>query len=299
VRKIIIFCVFVLIILNNLRPVQAMEGGDLALGKNVVKIELHTSSGGEGLCSGAVIDKYLILTAKHCLGITNSNANGIGIGATVYFPGSDTAKVNTERAKVVDFITTPGIQAGAGEGQVGLDIAFLIIDKNFPIPANQKLPSTELIQKWKLNLQAAYSYGYGLQANGTILNFPKRLLQNFSITTDETTNQLTLKHPTRDAFICGGDSGGPTYIEQDGLEYLIGPTSGTTLDSCKRESLPVPATTLVTSVINFADLYEQAKNRVGKFHFNMPSQISCIKGKLSKKVAGVSPKCPSGYKKKT
>ena len=280
-------------------PVQAMEGGDLALGKNVVKIELYTSSGGRGLCSGAVIDKYLILTAKHCLGITSSNANGMGIGATVYYPGADSAKVNTEKAKVIDFITTPGIQAGAGEGQTSIDIAFLIIDKNFPIPANQQLPSSELIQKWKLNLQAAYSYGYGFQANGTILNTPKRMIQNFFSTTDETTNQLTLKHPTRDAFICGGDSGGPTYIEQDGLEYLIGPMSGTTLDSCKRESLPVPATTLVTSVINFTDLYEQAKNRARNFQSNIPSQITCIKGKLTKKVAGVNPKCPSGYKKKT
>ena len=280
-------------------PVQAMEGGDLALGKNVVKIELHTSSGGGGLCSGAVIDKYLILTAKHCLGITSSNASGIGIGATVYYPGVDSAKVNTEKAKVVDFITTPGIQAGAGEGQTGIDIAFLIIDKNFPIPANQQLPSAELIQKWKLNLQAVYSYGYGFQANGTILNSPKRMLQNFSSTTDVTTNQVTLKHSTRDSFICGGDSGGPTYVEQDGFEYLIGPMSGTNLDSCKRESLPVPATTLVTSFINFADLYEQAKNRASKFQSNIPTQITCIKGKLIEKVAGVNPKCPSGYKKKT
>jgi hypothetical protein len=31
---------------------------------------------------------------------------------------------------------------------------------------------------------------------------------------------------------------------------------------------------------------------------NVPSTITCVKGKLTKKVTGVKPKCPSGYKVK-
>lgn len=244
-----------------------------------------------------MIDKHIILTAKHCLRISDSNQKRIGIGSIVYWPGSDTSNNKTKKATVVDFITPSGTQEGAGEGQVSLDIAFLIIDKDFPIPANQRLATPELIQNWKLNSQPIYSYGYGLQANGKSLSIPKRMLQYFSSTTDESTNQLTLKHPTRDTFICGGDSGGPSYVEQSGFEYLLGPMSGTTLDSCKRESLQVPATSLVTSVINFNDLYERAKTKADKFQSSLRQQISCKKGKVTTKVQGTTPKCPKGFKK--
>jgi V8-like Glu-specific endopeptidase len=298
VKKKVFLSIFVLLLFSISLPAQAIEGGNLAPGKNVVSIFLKMPDGSTGKCSGAVIYKYLILTAKHCLGITSSNLNGSGIGATVYYPGADTSKINAEKAMVLDVITTTGLQAGAGEGQIGIDIAFLIIDKNFPIPTNQQLATSELIQNWKLNSQSVYSYGYGVQANGNSLSIPKRMLQNFSPTTDVSTNQLTLKHPTRDTFICGGDSGGPTYVEQNGVEYLIGPMSGTTLDSCKRDSLQIPATTLVTSLVNFNDLYERAKIRVAKFQPNLRQQITCVKGKLSKIVTGVNPKCPRGYKKK-
>jgi hypothetical protein len=34
------------------------------------------------------------------------------------------------------------------------------------------------------------------------------------------------------------------------------------------------------------------------FSINKSSTITCIKGKVTKKITGVSPVCPSGYKKK-
>jgi V8-like Glu-specific endopeptidase len=296
-QKKLIAISLVLLLSSISSPARAIEGGTLAPGANVVYILLKGSNNSTGLCSGSVIYKHLILTAKHCLGISDSNQQGIGIGSTVYWPGSDTSNSKTKKATVVDFITTPGTQAGAGEGQVSLDIAFLVIDKNFPIPANQQLATPELIQNWKLNSQPVYSYGYGMQANAQYLSIPKRMLQYFSSTTDESTNQLTLKHPTRDTFMCGGDSGGPTFVEQNGIEYLIGPMSGTTLDSCKRESLQVPATSLVTSVINFNDLYERAKTKADKFQSSLHQQITCKKGKMTIKVKGTTSRCPKGFKK--
>jgi hypothetical protein len=47
-------------------------------------------------------------------------------------------------------------------------------------------------------------------------------------------------------------------------------------------------------VLNYAVLAIQEEIQ----KYEKMTTITCVKGKLTKKVTGVSPKCPSGYKKK-
>ena len=43
---------------------------------------------------------------------------------------------------------------------------------------------------------------------------------------------------------------------------------------------------------------DEAKATIVELNKKLPQAITCIKGKLSKKVTAVNPKCPAGYKKK-
>jgi len=43
---------------------------------------------------------------------------------------------------------------------------------------------------------------------------------------------------------------------------------------------------------------EDLKEKLKKLQARLSSTITCIKGKESKKVTGLTPKCPTGYKKK-
>jgi hypothetical protein len=43
---------------------------------------------------------------------------------------------------------------------------------------------------------------------------------------------------------------------------------------------------------------DEANATIIALNKKLPQTINCVKGKLSKKVTAVSPKCPAGYKKK-
>lgn len=278
-------------------PVNAIEGGDLALGKNVVQITTYKPNS-VGICSGSVIAKNVILTAKHCLGITDILLTGIILGKEVYSPGSDISDPKVEKAKVLDFVTTSGVSTDGPDGPGSQDIAFLIIDKSFPVPANLRIPTNSQIQAWKALSQNSKTYGYGINSSGIKSFLPKKIEQKLSSSTEINLKQLTLNHATRDAYVCAGDSGGPTFIEENGFEYILGPMVGTNLSGCQRDSLPGPATSVITSLLEFDSLLQEAKVKAQLIPSTVNIQIVCFKGKMKKKISGTNPKCPTGYKKK-
>jgi secreted trypsin-like serine protease len=296
-RLITFLSILSLFISTSRVPVNAIEGGDLALGKNVVQITTYKPNS-VGICSGSVIAKNVILTAKHCLGITDILLTGIIIGKEVYSPGSDISDPKVEKAKVLDFVTTSGVSTDGPDGPGSQDIAFLIIDKSFPVPANLRIPTSSQIQAWKALSQNSKTYGYGINSSGIKSFLPKKIEQKLSSSKEINLKQLTLNHVTRDAYVCAGDSGGPTFIEENGFEYILGPMVGTNLSGCQRESLPGPATSVITSLLEFDSLLQEAKAKAQLIPATVNIQIVCFKGKTTKKISGTNPKCPTGYKKK-
>ena len=82
---------FVLILGSPLSS-SAIEGGESALGENVVTF-LRLSSDGKSfslpMCSGGLIDSRIVVTAKHCISKFNpENANFLNSDWKVSFPGA-------------------------------------------------------------------------------------------------------------------------------------------------------------------------------------------------------------------
>jgi hypothetical protein len=53
----------------------------------------------------------------------------------------------------------------------------------------------------------------------------------------------------------------------------------------------------ISNIQALSDL-DEANATIIALNKKLPQTINCVKGKLSKKVTAVSPKCPAGYKKK-
>ena len=114
---------------------------------------------------------------------------------------------------------------------------------------------------------------------------------------------------------CSGDSGGPITTTYKGdLLYLGQGLNGMNVYACGAGDGPVGGghpreMGLFSPVYRHLDLIKQAEEFVASQKASEPKvetksegkvavSITCVKGKLTKKVTGANPKCPKGYKKK-
>jgi hypothetical protein len=112
--------------------------------------------------------------------------------------------------------------------------------------------------------------------------------------------------------LCDGDSGaGYTKLLSDKYIYLgAAGAGGKNQHNCEtyQPALNSEAINGADPVYLFTDLIAQAEKYVVDNPYVEPKStasssnkkvtISCIKGKIAKKVVGVNPKCPAGFKKK-
>ena len=111
---------------------------------------------------------------------------------------------------------------------------------------------------------------------------------------------------------CPGDSGGPiTTIYKGGLLYLGQGLAGANVYACGAGDSKSKENTLdsfgwFSPVFKHLDLLKEAEAyvaqqiTVNKSATSKPTtSITCVKGKLTKKITSLKPKCPAGYKKKS
>jgi secreted trypsin-like serine protease len=99
--------------------------------------------------------------------------------------------------------------------------------------------------------------------------------------------------------ICGGDSGSPLLKKVGNDWFYIGAQSSGNGAGCTKtcDANCVATQGLAfynANLVSEAFKYVEAQAPVA----TKKSTITCVKGKLNKKVTAVSPKCPTGYKKK-
>jgi hypothetical protein len=138
------------------------------------------------------------------------------------------------------------------------------------------------------------------------INSPIPEVQVLSIKYDKkiykTTDKLEVTFQTLSSGFSSSDSVKPylifTDIDRTDLSEKIAPDllSGTINDGQWRATISVPAT------IKPGDYFLGFYNESGTIRglgpvIKVGTEIKCIKGKLSKKVLEINPKCPSGYKK--
>lgn len=123
------------------------------------------------------------------------------------------------------------------------------------------------------------------------------------------------------SHICDGDSGSVFFVEENNVRYVLGTTGlGLINNNCPppETSYPFPSMSWIDPNSKLRDLLKTAEKMVKedkKIEFAIAEEIrldaesknkaevikrktiTCVKGKLSKRITAVNPKCPKGYKK--
>ena len=110
---------------------------------------------------------------------------------------------------------------------------------------------------------------------------------------------------------CSSDSGSPFYVKENDTIFYLGPLSNGIGGIPNCSGKPWADSKMYMGSVaayDYLDLIAQAEKYVADnpyiepksktAGFNNKITITCIKGKTTKKVSGITPKCPVGYKKK-
>jgi hypothetical protein len=309
----------------------AMYGGQDATDDLLVTF-IQTKIGGQG-CSAAVITERIVVTAAHCLNHARP-LPPIGVGDYVGYPGTALDKVflasvgkgvagyPRQGSKIVDVLTVDNRPFNwDSENENTNDIAILIVETPLPVSPNLRIATKEEIAAltaprpksgfsskaeadiYNAGIVDVTLYGYGAVGDKQYSTTPKKGVFRGLYQTDfkygvqvKSTNKL---------YSCSGDSGGPAYIKKDSEILYLGPLARASNTFC----LLTPDYTVPWSDIDLLadhmNLFREAEKRVAllpkverKSSDAKKVTITCVKGKLTKKVTALKPKCPAGYKKK-
>ena len=335
-------------------PAIAIENGEVAIGGPVVGLSFGVEYG--VFCSGAMLEPRIVITAHHCIPTAGYDPDYLSKNKiTVSLPGIVLNNVLSDRANVLQIVTKPEMWT-IGACANGFcddldDVALLIIDRDFPVSTNLRIASAEDLARFRLARAQVVTYGYGLTRPNKVSYTPMSLTAHLEEPNPGGYGEFAFNVSVEGIQnVCGGDSGGPTYVVEGALMYYLGPTSGTRRPSCVQ--VPITSSgfyggTALTYKIDLlyqaqkiaaaemlkakqaaevkaaadkvaadlkakeeaeakaaadkaaADLLAQQKAAaIAKAAALKKTTITCIKGKLTKKVTAVKPVCPAGYTKK-
>jgi len=212
------------------------------------------------------------------------------------------------------------------------DLVFYILEK--PLVESYSMPiATEAdVAQVLANQMKVTHIGYGFQGDvsspknndGKPYKIPGRILNN-PVTVGsppKPTKKIVRSEQSPTQSLCPGDSGSPVYVNINGVEkFLAVQFAGSGLcTGLKPGQIPSSSNTLAFHYIDLLRGEPLAASLVASYDKDSAVEkaatadkatvdkvppaaikkttISCIKGKLTKKVIAVAPKCPAGYKKK-
>jgi secreted trypsin-like serine protease len=110
---------------------------------------------------------------------------------------------------------------------------------------------------------------------------------------------------------CSGDSGSPFYVKENETYFYLGPLSNGLGGIPNCSGKPWADSKMYMGSVaayDYLDLIAEAEKYVAdnpyiepntqNTGFNNKITITCVKGKTTKKVSGITPKCPKGFKKR-
>ena len=223
-KKLLVALSSLFFLISEQSPVSAIYNGTSALGSNyVLKIRI-----GNSYCSAAPLDKYLVVTAAHCV-----VRNGVAVDPKtilIYPPGVDTNKVSTFAKGI--YITYPLDHINSDSFTEPNDIAFIVIDAPFAINVFPKLANYEKTKEIVNSNTPIQVFGYGItKAGGQSVSVPNAFTgipiaqRRFARFIGFERTYLNFAADERGST-CPGDSGGPSIAEFQGVTYLVSIHSG-------------------------------------------------------------------------
>lgn len=315
----------------SLVPVKAsaIEGGESAENSPLVIASAIGENPDGPYCSMSMITSRILVSVAHCFAAPNT-ADGtlkfpdVAIWAIV--PGAVVSSVSNRGAvRVKQVILVPGYAnffdgpSNDTRGQKD-DIAFLFLERELIPKYEMPIANAEEVSNLKVNQSSVELFGYGGQRYQFGDTYPYKIRAPlrtqgsswFFNHAAEDEKTVVVKFDSG-AGVCGGDSGGPIYSSINGVRKLVAViVSG---GGCRQGTTP-PSDSLGTVIYPYLDLMKsefdkflqrenqefeskaaaelKAKQEVVA---KKKSTITCKKGKLTKKVTAVKPKCPSGYRR--
>lgn len=197
-------------------------GTDVAAGDPIAAstvLIVAEEDGSQSICTGTIIEKDIVLTAAHCVGISGLAQVVVVFRTSVQGQGPVIQVI--ERRRPTDFLSR------AGAPTDWHDIAVLRLAQ--PIPAGYqpaKMVAPSMIRDGGVVTLAGYGMNVAVSpeapapsGSGTLRKVEQKILQaNFGKTE-------TLVDLTGGKGACKGDSGGPAFIKQGNQYYLFGVAS--------------------------------------------------------------------------
>ena len=313
------------VLLLNISPAHAMENATNAVNeKRTVPIVID---GPRKVCTGFLYSERIVLTAGHCLSDRDAKKpyqkHYIGLPGIPY--SKDNAKL-IEAEKVI----FPKNWSLKGENDFTdiEDFGILILKESISINGKTTIATQEQIDLYIKNKTLVSTVGYGIQSVShkqndlTVPQYAEFPLESLDIVkTVLNTNKYygmkinTVQIPGGPGT-CPGDSGSAFYIK-DGENFIyLGPLSwGVGMSpSCSGKEWQSKVM-YIGSVAAYDYLYliKEAEDYVIKQNTTITPTptassttkkpiikitIKCYKGKETKKIYGINPKCPKGYKVK-
>jgi len=312
-HKIIIGALSVIAFSTGASPASAIYGGTSATGNPIVVGLLSSKTATLAGCSGALVAPQVVMTASHCL-------TGTPEGVWISEPGSDLRERSTLRIQGEKFFIPKTFSMSTFPYQN--DFGIIILKSPFPNTKALEFAKLEDVMKWMSEESSVTHVGYGCTALvdappcGATSPTPNQIMTIFSKDIPIQFNSLlpgtfSVTRISVDKTICGGDSGSPILKEVSGKTIYVGAQSSSNGAGCTKNCNILCVATQGLAGAN-VDLVESAFRYVASLApiaAPIPSTspltsavrktiITCVKGRVTKKVTEVNPKCPAGYSKK-
>jgi secreted trypsin-like serine protease len=286
--------------------------------------------------SGFLYSERIILTVAHVIDTSGGVAEWEREGV-IYNPGIVTiAGERTYKVKKV-LIPSSYSKPDFEKGIQGVDdLAVIILNEDMPVTKKASMATEEQLVRFVAEKSKVELVGYGMtdgsqknaqwgerinrapnKLTSTLLS-PKLVVESYKQYPNvdwrkiENSGVYGVAQDTklRQGHICDGDSGAAFFVEEDNVRYVLGTTGlGITNDCSPPEGgYGLPSISLIDPASKLKDLLRTAEKIVeedkkaeslkAKAALSKKVSITCIKGKQTKKITALKPKCPAGYKKK-
>ena len=311
---------------------SAIYGGLPSVGDTRV-VKIFEDENSQRGCSAALLTPQIVISAAHCTD-HNTPHEGMAYETSAFIParqwwasppGVDASVVDLSiRVKIVKGYITPGYTniwpcTSSGCTQQD-DIVFYILEKPLVASYSIRIATEADVAKIKQQKMVVTHIGYGYQGDvssptnvdGKPYKIPGTVLNEIVSVgnPDKRTNKIIRTLQSKTQTLCPGDSGSSVYVNINGVEKnLAVQFAGSGMcTGLEPGQVPDAMNTLVYPYIDLLRTEPLAASLIAEYDIDVAADkaaaaskttsITCVKGKLTKKVNAVKPVCPKGYKKK-